>query len=54
MLQKFVNYRIKAAFYGDYACHTDKPREFLRKPNGSDGFFLAKPREEAIETPVRK
>ena len=50
MLQKFVNYRIKAAFYGDYARYTKGPlRDFIREFNKGDSFFFDATREEAID-----
>ena len=50
VLQKFVNYRIKAAFYGDYAHYTSKPlHDFIRESNKGGSFFFVKTREEAIE-----
>lgn len=49
-LQKFVNYRIKAAFYGDYARYTKGPlRDFIRESNKGDSFFFVATREEAID-----
>ena len=49
VLQKFVNYRIKAAFYGDYARYTSKPLcDFIRESNRGDSFFFVATREEAI------
>lgn len=50
VLQKFVNYRIKAAFYGDYARYISKPlHDFIRESNKGDSFFFVATREEAIE-----
>ncbi|MCI8630746.1 MAG: DUF4180 domain-containing protein [Firmicutes bacterium] len=50
ILQKFLNYRIKAAVFGDYAKYTSKPlKDFIYESNcGKDFFFLAA-KEEAIQ-----
>ena len=50
VLQKFVNYHIKAAFYGDYAHYTSKPlKDFVRESNRDSSFFFTETREEALE-----
>lgn len=43
ILQKFVNYDIKFAIYGDYSKYTSKPlKDFIRESNkGKDVFFVA-------------
>ena len=43
ILQKFVNYRLKAAIVGDYSHYTSKPlHDFIRESNkGGDVFFTA-------------
>lgn len=50
ILQKFVNYQMKIAIYGDYSHYTSKPlRDFIRESNaGRDVFFVAT-REEALD-----
>lgn len=50
ILQKFINYHVKAAIYGDYSRYTSKPlRDFIYESNnGKDVFFTAS-REEAVE-----
>lgn len=50
ILQKFINYHMKAAIYGDYSRYTSKPlRDFIYESNnGKDVFFTAS-REEAVE-----
>ena len=50
VLQKFINYHIKAAIWGDYTRYTSKPlRNFIYESNqGKDVFFLDT-REAAIE-----
>jgi hypothetical protein len=50
ILQKFVNYRVKAAVYGDYSRYTSKPlRDFIYESNQGRHFFFAASREEALE-----
>lgn len=50
ILQKFINYHVKAAIYGDYSRYTSKPlRDFIYESNnGKDVFFTAS-REAAVE-----
>ena len=50
ILQKFINYHVKAAIFGDYSRYTSKPlRDFMYESNnGKDVFFTAS-REEAVE-----
>lgn len=50
ILQKFVNYHVKAAIYGDYSHYTSKPlKDFIYESNrGKDVFFVAT-REEALQ-----
>lgn len=50
ILQKFINYQIKFAIYGDYSGYTSKPlRDFIVESNrGKDVFFVAT-QEEAIQ-----
>ena len=47
ILQKFVNYHVKAAIWGDYSCYTSKPlRDFIYESNcGKDFFFVASQKE---------
>lgn len=42
ILQKFINYHVKFAVYGDYSKYTSKPlRDFIYESNkGKDIFFL--------------
>ncbi len=49
-LQKFVNYRVKFAIYGDFSGYTSKPlQDFIRESNrGNDIFFVATA-AEAVE-----
>lgn len=50
ILQKFVNYGIKFAIYGDFSKYTSKPlRDFIYECNqGKDVFFVAGA-DEAVE-----
>lgn len=50
VLQKFINYHVKAAVYGDYARYTSKPlRDFIYESNNGHDFFFVATRQEAIE-----
>lgn len=50
ILQKFINYDIKIAIYGDYSRYTSKPlKDFIYESNhGKDVFFVSS-KDEAIE-----
>lgn len=49
ILQKFTNYHIKAAFYGDFTHYTSKPlRDFIYESNRGTGVFFVPTREEAV------
>lgn len=43
ILQKFINYDVKAAIYGDYSKYTSKPlKDFIYESNnGKDVFFVS-------------
>ena len=47
ILQKFINYQIKYAIYGDYSKYTSKPlKDFIYESNkGKDIFFVATEKE---------
>ena len=50
VLQKFVNYRMKLAIYGDFSGYTSKPlRDFIRESNRGRDVFFAATQEEAVE-----
>ena len=50
VLQKFINYRLKAAVYGDFSHYTSKPlKDFIYESNKGRDFFFAATRAEAIE-----
>lgn len=49
ILQKFVNYGIKCAIYGDYSRYTSKPlKDFIFESNRGKDIFFTSDREEAI------
>lgn len=49
ILEKFIQYRIKMAVYGDFSCYTSKPlRDFIYESNHGSDFFFAPEREEAL------
>ena len=50
ILQKFINYRVKAAIYGDYSHYTSKPlHDFIYESNQGNHFFFTATKEEAIQ-----
>ena len=50
VLQKFVNYHIKAAFYGDYSYYTRKAlMDFFYESNSGSQILFPKTQEEAVE-----
>jgi len=50
ILQKFVNYGIKFAIYGDYSKYTSKPlRDFIYESNRGKDVFFVKDVDEAVE-----
>lgn len=49
ILQKFINYHIKAAIWGDYTRYTSKPlRDFIYESNQGRDFFFVETKEEAV------
>ena len=49
ILQKFVNYNIKFAVYGDYSHYTSKPlKDFIYESNQGRHVFFAADKEEAL------
>ena len=49
ILQKFINYRVKAAIWGDYSRYTSKPlKDFIYESNNGRDFFFVETKEEAI------
>lgn len=50
ILQKFVNYQVRAAIYGDYSRYTSKPlKDFIYESNQGKNFFFVATKEEAIQ-----
>ena len=50
ILQKFINYRIKAAIVGDYSKYTSKPlKDFIYESNNGKDFFFVATIDEAVE-----
>ena len=50
ILQKFINYHIKAAIYGDFSHYTSKPlKDFMYESNNGRDFFFVTTKEEAIQ-----
>ena len=50
ILQKFINYHVKAAFFGDYSHYTSKPlHDFIYESNQGTNFFFTASQEEAVE-----
>ena len=50
ILQKFVNYHVKMAVYGDYSHYTSKPlKDFIYESNCGKDFFFVSTKEEAIQ-----
>lgn len=49
ILQKFTNYHIKAAFYGDFTRYTSKPlQDFIYESNQGTSVFFVPTQEEAV------
>lgn len=49
ILQKFINYHVKIAIYGDYTKYTSKPlKDFIYESNCGKDFFFTVSKEEAI------
>lgn len=50
ILQKFMNYHVKAAVYGDYSQYTSKPlKDFIFESNRGRDFFFVPSKDEAIK-----
>lgn len=50
ILQKFINYRVKLAVYGDFSKYTSKPlRDFIYESNCGKDIFFVGTKDEAIE-----
>ncbi|MDL2248243.1 DUF4180 domain-containing protein [Tyzzerella sp. OttesenSCG-928-J15] len=50
ILQKFVNYHVKFAVYGDFSIYTSKAlKDFIYECNKGKHIFFAKDLDEAVE-----
>ena len=50
ILQKFINYQIKIAIYGDYSKYTSKPlKDFIYESNNGKDIFFVENEDEAIK-----
>lgn len=50
ILQKYINYHVRIAIYGDYSHYTSKPlKDFIYESNNGNDFFFVSTREEAIQ-----
>ncbi len=50
ILQKYINYHIKMAVYGDYSLYTSKPlKDFIYESNQGRDFFFVATKEEAVQ-----
>ncbi|MCI8649231.1 MAG: DUF4180 domain-containing protein [Anaerotruncus sp.] len=50
ILQKFINYHVKAAIWGDYSRYTSKPlKDFIYESNHGKDFFFVATEQEAIQ-----
>ena len=50
ILQKFMNYHVKVAVYGDYSHYTSRPlKDFIYESNHGKDFFFVSTKEEAVQ-----
>ncbi len=50
ILQKFINYHVRIAIYGNYSQYTSKPlKDFIYESNNGNDFFFVSTKEEAIQ-----
>ena len=50
ILQKFINYHVRLAIYGDYSQYTSKPlKDFIYESNQGNDFFFVSTKDEAIQ-----
>lgn len=50
VLQKFINYHVKVAIYGDYTQYTSKPlKDFIYESNKGNDVFFVSTKEEAVQ-----
>ena len=54
ILQKFINYHVKAAVFGDCSRYTSKPlKDFIYESNNGKDIFFTASKEEAAERLAR-
>lgn len=50
ILQKFVNYQVKAAIYGDFSAYTSKPlKDFIFESNRGGNIFFTDTLQQAAQ-----
>jgi len=50
ILQKFINYQVKLAIYGDFSKYTSKPlKDFMLECNKGENIFFVDNEESAID-----
>lgn len=50
VLQKFINYKVKFAVFGDYSNYTSKPlKDFIYESNNGRHIFFAADENEAVK-----
>ena len=50
VIEKFMNYHVKVAVYGDYSHYTSKPlKDFIYESNHGKDFFFVSTKEEAVQ-----
>lgn len=50
ILQKYINYNVKIAIYGDYSRYTSKPlKDFIYESNNGKDVFFVSSKDEAIK-----
>ncbi len=54
ILQKFMNYHVKVAVYGDHSHYTSKPlKDLIYESNNGKDFFFVPTKEEAVQRLTR-
>lgn len=54
ILQKFINYDVKIAIYGDYSKYTSKPlKDFIYESNKGKDVFFAADKDKAINALIK-
>lgn len=49
VLQKYINYQVKLAIWGDFSRYTSKPlHDFIYESNQGENFFFVGSKEEAL------